>query len=694
VFLAGKEAPQAAPAAPAATPATRPATEQEFEDEQGAVGRVIGAARRGAVEGFGNPLGQSILSPLAQSYLDDKQRQGGIPGRLAQLGSTVGTDIGTGLGIAGGAVNALFRGAQGAVAQTGEEVGAPQAGRDIAAIPEAFMGGGPQGFARVPANALEAAALRRGAAGEAAGVAGRGAPAVGARPAPDMGQAAADTVAAPLPQGFLDSPLAPGFSGQPNKLVPPTTIRVGDGTSIQIPARDAPPPAPTSPNPNLAPNRLASAEPAAVNSAVNRLAATADPQSLGAAASRDMTTVPIPEPTPAQKATALQNMVGQSAEDRLTPQGRDDNTYFPGVVRPEAMRDFTPAPEGEMSSALEHKALYNTDSNYHDRFDAQVKNNNNIMTDGLRDMFGDANARDAAMDEARKLMPGSVNLFDGEKPRDIQPVADTINKILAGSKGKIDGIANSLNKILPKLYDADGKPETMPSMIKGIFDDVNNKLYDKSPTVEGNEARQASDQLKQVKAALSDVIGSGLPGTKWQDYLTNLSGALGRVNKLDYMQQFLTGPKKLWGNDGMLQFNKVQKMLEDIQKHTTDQTGGARQMTMPEINLIEAARNELAAKDLLDKRAGVRGSPTVQLANASGGLGSGPLGAGIKGAAEAALHMGLAATTGPIGNAALGGYRFIVKPAVQAAKAQKAANALTATKNRLLSTDLSPNAQP
>lgn len=472
----------------------------------------------------------------------------------------------------------------------------------------------------------------------------------------------ADAVAAPLSPEFRANPGVTAPTGQPGETAPNRMLLGAPGAENRL---AAPPPTPPAP------------------------AGAPVPQSAGAAASREGTAAPLPEPTPAQKATALQKMVNQSAEDRLTPQGRDDNTYFPGVVRPEAMRDFTPAADGKMSSALEHKTLYNTDSNYHDQYDAQVKKNNNVMVDGLHDMFGDANAREAAMQDARELMPGSVNLFKEQKSVDTQPIADKIKEIMAGPAGKIDGVANIMRKMGPKLLDANGKAETLPSQIKGMFDDINNKLYDKSPTTEGNEARQASSQLKDLKTVVSDVIGKGLPGTKWTDYLSNLSGALGQVNKLDYMQQFLTGTKKLTNGAGELQLSKVDRMLEDIRKHSADQTGGARQMTMEEINKIEAARNELALKDLLDRRAAVRGSPTVQLGNASGVLGSGPLGAGIKGAAEAALHVGLAATTGGVGNAALGGYRYIVKPAVQAAKAQKAANALAATKNRLL--DTTPN---
>lgn len=434
-----------------------------------------------------------------------------------------------------------------------------------------------------------------------------------------------------------------------------------------------------------------------VTKPVEETAPVLEPQSVGAAASRDLTQPDLlTEITPAQKATYLQKMVNQSAEDRLTPAGRDDAVYFPGVERPEAMKDFAPAAEGEASTALSHKTLYNTDSNYHDQYDAQVKKNNAVMLDGttvdgiktpgLHDLFGDANTRDAAMDEAKALMPGPVGLFNDEKPVDAQPIADKINEILASPAGKRDAVSSQLNKLLPKLYDVDGNLETLPSQLKGIRDDITDKLYDKTPTVEGNAARTARNQLRDVLSVVDDKIGEGLPGTKYQDYLVNLSAALGQVSKLDYLQRFLTGSKKLTDLSGNLLFSKVQRMLEDIQAHHADQTGGAKELSMPEINQIEAVRNELAAKDLLDKRAGVRGSPTAQLQNASGILGSGPLGTGIKGAAEMAAHAGLAATTGGIGNAALGAYRFIVSPAMKAAKVEQEAAKLAAMKQRLLDT--------
>jgi hypothetical protein len=580
--------------------------------------------------------------------------------------------------IGGGLNPSLARGTGAAIRDTAE-LGAPAADlyrpRITATEVQARDGVGiMEAWNRAHAENNAAAIAKIGQAtdiNEAIAAAGKAAEAPSASTLGDLIAPSADTAAPTIPSGWT---VDDRFGPTPGPDAPAEASPYVPITSSQVQRRDG--------VGAIEAGRRADAENAA-NAPV--------PQSVGAAASRDMTQPDLlNEITPAQKATALQKMVNQSAEDRLTPQGRDDNVYFPGVERPEAMRDFTPAADGDVSSALEHKVLYNTDSNYHDQYDALVKKNNNVMVDGLHDMFGDANARDAAMNEAKELMPGPTGLFDGEQSVDAQPIVDRIKKILASPAGKRDAVASQLNRILPKLYDADGNLETLPSQLKGIRDDITDKLYDKTPTVEGNAARTASTQLRSVLGIVDEQIGSGLPGTTYQDYLANLSAALGQVSKLDYLQKFLTGPRKLTDLAGNLQFGKVQKMLEDIQARHADKTGGAKELTFPEINQIEAVRNELAAKDLLDRRAAVRGSPTAQITNATGILGSGPLGAGVKGAGELALHAGLAAKTGGVGNAALLGYRYIVKPGMEAAKARDAAAVLAATKQRLLDTTPRP----
>lgn len=141
--VAGLKAPPAANAAPPTFNTEFGPTPTTLAPEGGASGatpRIAEAGAKGAAEGFGNPIGQTILMPEAQAWMDEKQRAGGVGGFLAKAGSTAAEDIGTVGGVIGGGLNAAFRGAQGVVAQTGAELGAPQLGRDIAAVPEAFMG--------------------------------------------------------------------------------------------------------------------------------------------------------------------------------------------------------------------------------------------------------------------------------------------------------------------------------------------------------------------------------------------------------------------------------------------------------------------------------------------------------------------------------------------------------------------------
>lgn len=111
-----------------------------------AVGRVGAAAVQGFQEGAQQP--PPLVTPLMERLGVYPPAQGGgtvlqgmnklLIDPIAQAGEWAVRGVG-----------GLFRGAQAGVAQAGEEVGQPQLGRDLAAMPEAFMGGTP--FMRPPA---------------------------------------------------------------------------------------------------------------------------------------------------------------------------------------------------------------------------------------------------------------------------------------------------------------------------------------------------------------------------------------------------------------------------------------------------------------------------------------------------------------------------------------------------------------
>lgn len=116
-----------------------------------APGRVLESAIRGGVQGF-KEGGVINLSPEEQQRA--RQEWGPIAYPL--------TTLGAGVDLAARAGAGLFRGAQAGVQQIFDEFGQPRLGRDVAAMPEAFMGG-------LPAAGVPQARLTRPNAPGAAG---------------------------------------------------------------------------------------------------------------------------------------------------------------------------------------------------------------------------------------------------------------------------------------------------------------------------------------------------------------------------------------------------------------------------------------------------------------------------------------------------------------------------------------------
>ncbi len=103
----------------------------------GAFGRIFGAAR----EGYGPKAFPSILTTEAQSALESSP---GIVNR--EINAPLARVAGTAMALGG----AGFRGLQQGAVEAGEALGQPQLGRDVAAMPEAFMG--TPGMFRTPAG--------------------------------------------------------------------------------------------------------------------------------------------------------------------------------------------------------------------------------------------------------------------------------------------------------------------------------------------------------------------------------------------------------------------------------------------------------------------------------------------------------------------------------------------------------------
>lgn len=195
-------------------------------------GNVIRAMLGGYKEGFEGTPG--LLTRYAQAELDRIQEQGGIKGGLANLLSLVAEDVHAPLAVGPG----VFRAIQAGVAQLGTEAGQPALGRDIAALPEAFLGS--PGMLRTPEGAAPSVAAPRVE------------PGFGPEPSPGGG---------PTPR--LTGPEAPPVAPAPRLLAAPTEAAPESPAQAAAPATTiALPSPPVELTPDPAPQAQATPQPA------------------------------------------------------------------------------------------------------------------------------------------------------------------------------------------------------------------------------------------------------------------------------------------------------------------------------------------------------------------------------------------------------------------------------------------------
>lgn len=407
------------------------------------------------------------------------------------------------------------------------------------------------------------------------------------------------------------------------------------------------------------------------------------PQSVGAASSREMSDPPLPPKTKVEALNDMQKAVLQSAEDRIGPTMRDDTIHIPGVRRTLATRHFTP------ENALDDKVFRATDPAYRRAAEAIERENNDVLKDAFLTHAGDPNALGVAYAEREAVSPTALRVFEGEAPVDASPLLTEINQVLAGPEGRRDAIKRIFTGLRNALVrEGDDVLAMDPSHLYGYRKDVTDKLK-KGATGSGDEAadmRTAKELLTQLLPTIDATITTGAP--KFGDYLAQWAALSKPIDQMEFLQKYLTGSGKIVNDQGYLLPNRVQKLLTDIYEGQKARGGNkAKTLTSEQIDTIEGIRNELAYVALRDRNASVRGSDTTQQANRTGIMGDGPLGRGLRGAAEVGAHLALAPTTGGVGNAALMGWRQVVKPMRDAANEKFNAARTAQRKAELLATE-------
>lgn len=488
-----------------------------------------------------------------------------------------------------------------------------------------------------------------------------GAPEVAALRAPVRAQFAETRAAnaAPLSPEFRAAPIAPEAS----------TRMAGREPGVTEPS--GVPGAGEAPNPKL---------PVSVSS-------VAEPQGVGADVTRDPSATGAGQPTRGAVLRNLENSVNQSAEDRLNPQGVDHTVYVDGIPpRLLASRDFSTT-----RHALDEKVARGEDTAFRDELDKNTKDRNTGMVDLLRRDAGDANLLEQAKEARREASPDNFGAFDGERAVDASGLLKAVDDALASASAKRGAIKSALEDVRNSLFDQGGNLETMPSRLYGARQNLTD-LLDRSKGI-GDEAKKlqaATAILEGMRPLFDDTITAGAP--KYAGYMAEYRRLSQPVNQMEFLQKYTEGTtgKKVTGSDGYLIPNRVQSMLNDIlQGQKQRGPHSAQALTDQQIQNIINVRNELAAGQLKDRNASVKGSDTFQQLRRHA-QGPGVLRAAARetaGVAGNVLAWHLAQT--PELNAAIAGIQHGVMPVVRATRQEQKlarANALIAARRQELLT--------
>lgn len=403
-----------------------------------------------------------------------------------------------------------------------------------------------------------------------------------------------------------------------------------------------------------------------------------DASGLRSAGAAGTPTSQVPPLSPVQRATYENGQLAQTAVDRAGPRGVDTTEYIPGETPTRASVDFN------YQNQLDEKTLRSTDPEFAKAYEANKTALSQGRVDFMKQQAGDPIALEQAelVRETQKEHDLGIawgNKTDvGEKAS--QGFVDQIQGILDGPAGKETAIKNALSDVKSSMYDRAGNLEVDPEMLYGVRRNLANMLG-KAAKAETPTLQYAATQLGTLKDSIDNIIESGAPGYK--TYKQNWERLSQPIDTMETLQKFLQGPSKITNDAGVVEFGRVNRMMDKLVRDR--QASGiqpAKSIPDETMDNLFKLRNTVARDKLNTDLANVPGSPTIQLGTNAARLGSGPLGAAVKGAADFIAHTAIAKATGGLGNMV---YANTIKPALQAAKANKLAAQTAARGRELLS---------
>jgi hypothetical protein len=601
--------------------------------EQG-IANVTGAVAEGAKAGFGQgPLG---ISPKTDDALvkvgvfNGSDENNPLKGLNRAIVAPIAAAGDLALRTGGALVGAYQRG----ISQAGEEVGAPQLGRDLAALPEAFptgdLGGGTR-IAQPAARSPEAPAVEVGGVAQFPVTA----QSVMENPPftvrPSIANDSAPNPLALTPSADVPAFVPPGATFPENptvypapRFIPPVPENVPSRaplapqvvqsssdlpkTAVASPVR-APPVALNA----LLPNAAVSTRSARTNALLPPSVGLIEPvpQSVGSAASRDLShpssIAMAPRDAAASQATGENWRLAQPAV-----QGIDKTEYVKGVVPTAA------EVAGNADVSAQQKYMMQTPGQV-EKFRAQQAANNDRRIDHYDELAGTPTIVDT-MKDARSAQADAdlKGAWGNKQPVDAQPVVDQIDAVLAGPQGKLSAVRSALKSVRDTLHDADGKIETDPEVLYGARREVA-AMLGKAAQQEKPTLRDAASQLGNVKDALDQTIEKGAPG--YQKYLQNYAEASRPIDARELLLDARPGLTN--GADRMLSFAKVDRLMRDIvAKRQASGVNPAKSLTDEQMEGLWNLHSDLKRLGNIDLGR-PRGSDTSALGRMGGALGLG-----------------------------------------------------------------------
>jgi hypothetical protein len=316
-----------------------------------------------------------------------------------------------------------------------------------------------------------------------------------------------------------------------------------------------------------------------------------------------------------------QSQAAARVDDLLAHFGQGGNTIpaaSPLSGAPATLAQTT----GNAGYAALENGLRSTDPHFNNLYNSQAKIRSQARNDTFRGIAGDANdieaaeaARDAATSQARDAA------FANTSPVDAQPVADTINQILASPDGKRDAVVRSLQPMLEKIQAQGGTGlETDPAQLYGVRKAINDKLSSVG-TQEGSDAKAATRQLMDVRDALDGVIEQGAPG--FGAYIKQYSEASRPIDAMRWLQG-----QNLTDQQGNIVLGKLDSAVKRLQAQRSKPGNGmADSVTADHIDTLTMLRDDMRREAAVNKTMPI-GSPTAQ------NLATSKLVAGATGAAD------------------------------------------------------------